>query len=142
MTKFEFERDVFSIDDLIDFCYENGIEDLIYDNDIYSKEDAYDRILGEIRQCEDWTEVKSLVEDIPEDADYYTINGYGWWTAISEHDIDSFRDDIIIRCDEDGLWDYDEEDQDLDYSEDEEEEDVDDSLEIDSEDFDSILNAA
>lgn len=132
MTRQEFIEDVNSFGDLIEFCSDEGIDDIC--NDIFDAISVNDIVLDYIKSLADWEEARRFLIDIPVGCDYYREDGYGGFED-AEYLFDDYKTDVIRNMDASCSWD--EEDSSDEY-EDEDEETEWDSAEAQSYDAQQI----
>ena len=113
MTRQEFIDDVTCWGELIDFCNDEGCD---YLDNIYD-EDARDDYINEY-QLEDWvrnntwSNLYSLLDDIPSGYDYYRIDEYGDWEGLDDYDFGDYKDDVLRWADDIGIFDEEDEEED------------------------------
>lgn len=114
MTRNEFIRDYqnASIEDLVDFCYENDFDYTVED---YYREDGfndyvYDVIIEDIRD-NGWREGVEYAESLPGSGYDWYIYCDGDWVGVDDNEQPYQRglfEDILSVCDDSDFWDYDE----------------------------------
>lgn len=118
MTRQEFIDSVNSFYDLICFCQDECIYDLL--DDIYDADYLNEIIIDSIREMRDWEQVRDFVNGIPAGCEYYREDGYGGFEDALPF-LNDYKDDAIRHMDNNDLWDE-EEDEDLDEEMDDEDE--------------------
>lgn len=111
MTRQEFIEDVTTWSELIDFCYNEGID---YCDDVYSEESYNERIDERVRDYindDGWRSVLGWLEDLPLNYDYYIEDDYGEWRGADDDDFDSYKDDVLEYMDDNDEWDEDEDEE-------------------------------
>lgn len=107
MTKAEFNNDINDWADLINFCRD---QDLDYCNDIISNDDMDEYVRNEL-ESSDWQRVFFFLRDISDyRADYFRIDGYGNAENLDSSDFASYKSDVAEYAD------FDEEEEEFDYS--------------------------
>lgn len=79
MTRQEFIDDVTTWSELIDFCYDEGID---YCDDVHPEDSYNDCINERLRENvndDDWRGILTWLEDLPQNYDYYIEDDYGEW---------------------------------------------------------------
>ena len=111
MTRTEFQEDVTSWWDLVDFCREN---DCYYCDDIYdddSKDDYINSMLSDMaRNADCWRDLLDTLEAVPTGYDFYRKNEYDEFYEADDDDFDSYKQDVLEWGDDNDVWDPDEED--------------------------------
>lgn len=142
MTRDEFLEEITTWQQLRDFCEDNGCGDYLMD--IYSEEDRdgyVDDCIVDWARDYTWTELYSILDNIPTGYEYYRLCEDGDWEGLTQADFDAFKDDVADWCDRNDIWDeeYTEEDDEEEAPEEDEEEDdsepVDEEPPIEDEDF-------
>ena len=124
MTREYFLNHICCIAELIDFCYdyECNICDEIYDED--GKNEYYDNRLYEmVRDAYDWQDLKERLDSIPCDYDYYVKDDNDQLIAFVDDDFDYYLRCVLDWCDDNNIWEQEEEDdsnENEDYEEDDE----------------------
>lgn len=119
MTKEEFREDCYDMDSLYEFCCNNNYYDLF--DDFYTQDslDEYldDLFYDDFRSGNSWREIRDRMNDIPEGYDWYTTDGWGGWTGVSDTEFVELRDNIEDLLEGDGFFsdDIDEEVDDFDF---------------------------
>lgn len=121
MTRAEFEDNVTSFYDLIDWCNDNNC---YVCDDIYSSEsyDSYinDQLVDWARDY-DWEELRNILNDLPTGYEYYLGAEYdNDWRGLDDDDFDEFYSRALEWGDENEIWDDDDEEE---YVEEEPEDD-------------------
>lgn len=117
MKRSEFDDEINSLSDLIDFCSEEGCpicDDLIDDD---SRDEYISEDLESMVRDEGWRDIRSWLDNIPTGYDYWIRDQWGDWEGYDEYQYEGFADDVVEWMDEHEQWD----------PEDEEEETVDDA---------------
>lgn len=114
MTRQEFIRDYqnASISDLVDFCYENGLD---YEVEDYYREDGFDDYVNDdivdyVRN-NGWRSAIEYGEDLPGGGYDWYIYSDGDWIGVDDNEQPHQRDlfeNILSDCDDSDFWDYDE----------------------------------
>lgn len=133
MTRREFIENVTTWGELVEFCYDEGLEECI--EDIWS-EDSYDECINEFLRdyvrSHSWVDVLDYLNDLPSGYDYYQRGDYDeTWTGLNYYDCcdEWYKNNVMERMNNDDAWD----------EEEEEEEEAEESAIIDNEDpFDNI----
>ena len=125
MTREEFLDNVNDWDELLDFCYDNDIytcEDIHTDA---QKDEYIENNLVEWARTSTWKELYNILDDIPDESNWYVINDYGEIWEATDDDFEDYKQRTLEKCDDDELFDevkpYEEDDIE-DYTLDEEEE--------------------
>lgn len=120
MTRDEFIEQVNETYELVRFCYDNSLDDLvenIYDEDTFN--DCIDEDISDWR--DGWQDLYKFLDELPtsSETDYYYRNYYGDWCEFTCSDEENLKDDILARCDEECLFDdvEDDEEQEENYGE-------------------------
>lgn len=105
MTLQEFQEDITSWYDLVDFCSDNYlteyVEDLVSHDDI----DSYiDDDISEAVRCMNWREIREYLEDINTSYPYFRRNGMLDYDGLGDYDFDRLKESIIEDVDDD-FWD-------------------------------------
>ena len=112
MTRQEFIDEVTTWSELLDFCYSENID---FCDDVYSedaKDDYFNSELVEMaRNADDWRDLQSRLEDIPDGYDYYINDDYDGFRGADDDDFDDHKDDILEYMDDNEYWDDDEEEE-------------------------------
>lgn len=137
MTKDEFYEYVCDFSGLIDFCHEYCIERFI--ENIIS-EDERDDIIDEYIESEirntRWYDIRVALDDIESGFDFYRHQGDVDFTPLDDYDFDELVEEVLSYCYEEGIVDY-ESDEDSDNAEEESiENDTDDDAHIIYDPFD------
>lgn len=125
MTREEFLDNVNDWDELLDFCYDNDIytcEDIHTDA---QKDEYIEDNLVEWARTSTWKELYNILDDIPDESNWYIINDYGEIWEATDDDFEDYKQRTLEKCDDDLLFDEEEpyeEDDIEDYALDEEEE--------------------
>lgn len=109
MTRQQFEDEVESFGDLMDFCSEHGLWDL----DEVCDDDAKDEYIDEdLRECDwGWLDIRDALDNIPTGYDWYRRNGYLDFDALDEYDFEHYKEDVFNHAEESGCFDEEEEEQ-------------------------------
>ncbi len=108
MNRQEFVDDVIGWIDLLDFCYEKDIR--VCDH-IYSEESFDDYVngeLGERARDENWEDVRSWLNELPNGYDYYIKDDYDDWFPADDGEFVSLKEEVLDYMDGNDLWDEDE----------------------------------
>lgn len=112
MTREEFVRDICSWYDLVEFCIDEGYDELV--DDIYSEESRDEDLDNEIsymaREVSSWMELRDVLDSIPEGYEYYKKDGWDWY-GLDQYDFSERKDDILQKLDDDEYWDVDDVDE-------------------------------
>lgn len=112
MTRQEFIDEVTMWSELIDFCYNENIN---FCNDVYSEDEKDDYFNNELvemaRKADDWRDLQSRLEDIPDGCYYYINDDYGGFRGADDDDFDDHKDDILEYMDDNEYWDDEEEEE-------------------------------
>lgn len=118
MTRQEFIDDITTWSELRNFCWDTGcsICDDVYDDE---DKDSYfnERLRDMAHDADDWRDLKSQLDDIPDGYDYYIQDDYGEWYEADDDEFDRHKDDVLEWGDDRGEWDDDEEEDEEDYDE-------------------------
>lgn len=111
MTRDDFVEYVTCWGDLIEFCDDFGCA---YCEDVYDdegKDDFFNEDLVEMaRNANNWQDLKSELDDIPDGYDYYIRDNYdGSWSGADDYDFDRYKDDVLEWGDNNDVWEDDEE---------------------------------
>lgn len=123
MTRDEFIDDVVDFYDLRNFCYDYDCDEL---DDVYDSRglDGYinNSLIDWAREVGDWEELREKLDDISTGYDYYKIDGYGDIIGLDDYDFAEYKDAVLDWGDRNGVWDQDEEEEEIeeDYSGEEE----------------------
>lgn len=109
MTKREFENDITTISELVDFCSDEGYDLDIYDE--YSRDDWINEGLMDRARDMSWQDLLSELQDIPTGYDYYRYDD-GEWSGVDDYDFSDLKDEVEEWMDEWGRWDEEEPDED------------------------------
>lgn len=112
MTRSEFIDNVTEFSELIDFCRDEGCDEL---EDVYS-DDGMDEYIDEelvdmARNCDGWRSLLDTLSGITTGYDYYYRDEYGDWVGLGDSDFDDYKNDVLDWMDSNDYWD-DEEDED------------------------------
>ena len=111
MTRDEFIEQVNETYELVRFCYDNSLDDLV---DYIYAEDTFNELIDEdISDWRDgWQDLYKFLDELPtsSETDYYYRDCYGDWYEFTYSDEENLKDDILARCDEEGIFDDAEED--------------------------------
>ena len=111
MTRQEFLDTVQDIDDLYNFCCDNGFDG--YFDDIYSSDNIEELIcerVNDITRHNSWTDARDFLNDIPDGYDWYRVSSYD--NEISGMSDDDFADlyrDVLDYLDDIDWFDDEEE---------------------------------
>lgn len=109
MTRDEFISDVLTFDELISFCREEEIYDII--DDVYD-EDARDEYINdelyEYISENGWRTVRDALDDIPTGYSFYERVGWIEFAPLDDEDLDDFKGQVVNYMDRNNLWDEDE----------------------------------
>lgn len=109
MTKREFENDITTISELVDFCNDEGYDLNIYDE--YSRDDWINEGLMDRARGMSWQDLLSELQDIPTGYDYYSYDD-GEWSGVDDYDFSDLKDEVEEWMDEWERWDEEEPDED------------------------------
>lgn len=105
MTTQEFYEQVTDVADVINFCNDNSLYDVIediYDND--AKDDYYNECLSDMaRSADSWRDLYRQLDDIPDGYDWYRRDEYGEFEGMDGGDVDSLIEDALIAAQEEGI---------------------------------------
>ena len=103
MTRTQFEEEVNSFGDLLDFCNDNNIWDM---EDVLSRESMDEYVWDEIRDFPgSWDDLRDRLNEIDDNYDWYRRDGLLDYAALDEYDFDRYKSDILERADDEGLFD-------------------------------------
>lgn len=112
MTRTEFDENITTWSELIDFCNDNSIyicEDVI---DAEERDSQINSDLADFVRREDWTTVWETLDDIPTGYSHYRRDGEFEYTALDDYgDFDDYKDEVGDYCDRNGLWDPEEDEE-------------------------------
>lgn len=98
-------------DELIDFCNECGCDDYI--DDVWTADSYAEEIEQEISDRlndENWREIRDWLDDLPDGCNYYIRDDYdGMWRGADSDDYDEKCSAVLEWCDDNDIWEYDEE---------------------------------
>ena len=124
MTREEFVNDITTFDELYDFCYGEDIESLMEDYLNEENSEASDWIEESISNREGgWMDLRESLNELYdqyEGATWYYV-GNGELEVCDEDDFEDLKRCVLAHCDEDGIFDGDD---DEDFDEEEEVEEV------------------
>lgn len=108
MTRTEFVEEVLGFQDLIDFCNDNGCDDIV--QHIYDKETVDGFIMEAIQSdcfgCDTWQGLYAILDEMP-DCEWYDLEwGY------EEAEFESRKDEVLDYMDDNGLWEEEEDEED------------------------------
>lgn len=109
MTKREFENDITTISELVDFCSDEGYDLEVYDE--YGRDEWIDEGLMDKARDMSWQALLSELQDIPTGYDYYRYDD-GEWSGVDDYDFQDLKDEVEEWMDEWGRWDEEEPDED------------------------------
>lgn len=119
MTRSEFIGDVESFGDLKDFTYDNDLswftED-IYDDD--ERDEYIDNWVSDAIRYDRWYDIRDTLDDISSNYDWYRIRGIHDIEGLDDSDFYDVKDKILAYCDENDIFDPEEDDEDEDEEED------------------------
>ncbi len=104
--------------ELIDFCYENN---LYICDDVYSdsqKDDYVNDCLVGWAENSTWAELRDRLREIPDTADWYILDDYGDFCEAGDDEFEEYKESVLEKADERGLFDDDEEEYEEDSLED------------------------
>lgn len=107
MTRQEFIENVNSFYDLLNFCSDQGIDELC--NDIFDASYLNDILLESIRDMDDWEAIRAFLQQIPPRCEYYREDGYGGYEDADPF-FDEYKNYVCQNMDENNDWDEEEED--------------------------------
>lgn len=110
MTRREFIENIEEFNDLIQFCWDEGLGDLI---DVFSAETLNERVFEVIVDYDrynDWRDVYNFLGRIPTNYAWYTEDDWGDYIGVSDEEFPRYKQTVLEAMDEDGAWD-DEEDE-------------------------------
>lgn len=124
MTLNEFDYRVETLHDFVEFCDDYGFSDC----DGWIPEDEYDSyVCDDIRDVIErrcWSDVRDLLDELPDGYNYYIHNGMLDFTAVYEDDAGEYIANLRDRLLDDGWFDEeDDEDEDEDYDDSDDESD-------------------
>jgi len=111
MTRADFEDNVTSFYDLIDWCNDNNC---YVCEDIYYSESYDDYINGQLvdwARNSDWEELRDSLNDLPNGYEYYLRDEYGDWRGLDDSDFDEFYREALEWGDDNEIWDDDDEEE-------------------------------
>ena len=120
MTREEFVNDITTFDELYDFCYERDIEFLFDDY----KNEADDEVSDWIEDCISdmdggWLDLRDTLNKL-----YDGYEGVGWYYVgdgelewCDEDDFEDLKRDVLTHCDENDIFNGDDDDEDFDEEE-------------------------
>lgn len=113
MTRAEFLDNITEWSELKEFCSDWECD---YCNDIYDEYDRDSEIGEDIGEyCGDysWDALRDLLNDIPSGYDYYRRNAAFDWEGVDDEMFERYKSDVCDWADNGGVWDEDEEDEDI-----------------------------
>lgn len=137
MTRAEFYDEIDSWWRLKDFCIDVGCG---YCDDVYDDESRDEYLNDDIEDWarnNTWMDLRDMLSNLETGYEYWRLDDYGDWIGLDEgSDFREARDEVAEWCDDNGMWDE-EEDEDEDDEEDapEEESDPEDEVPTEAEDF-------
>lgn len=107
LTKEEFDTQIKSFRELIDFCYENDCDvccDIVSNSNLDGIvcSDVSDRIA-----YEPWTAIRDALNSIEDNSDYYQINGCLNYDALDRDDFEYYKSLVERWCDSYDVFDVD-----------------------------------
>lgn len=127
MTRQEFEENVTTFWELLDWCGETGC--YLYDEVV--SEESYNSWINEdmdsrIRDGASWQDMLDWLNELPSGYDYYRYSEYSSeWCGLTDYDFDSIWNEALEWGDENNAWDEDEESEEQTEEEEEEGESID-----------------
>lgn len=106
MTRREFIENVEDFVDLIRFCWDENLDDLIY---VFSADDLNERVFEDIREYDNWQDAYNFLGRIPAGYAWYTEE-WGDYIGVPDEEFPRYKQTVLEAMDEDGAWD-DEEDE-------------------------------
>lgn len=107
MTRTEYEENVVSFGDLIDFCYDNGMDNM---DDIMSGDSLDEYIWDEIRDFNgSWESLRDLLSDIRPGYDYYRRDGWLDYAWLDDTDFDNYKSEVAEEAEDRGFFEDEEE---------------------------------
>lgn len=114
MTRQQFIEGINDWWELIDFCNDEGCN---FCDDVYSEESRDDYINEHLvdmaRDAGSWPELLDTLNDITTGYDYYRLNDYGEWFILDDYEFNQYKDDVLEWCDDNSIWEDDEEEEPL-----------------------------
>ena len=103
MTRREFDEEINSFDDLLNFCNDNNIYEL---EDVIDSESLDEYIWEEIRDFTGtWEDLRDRLYDIETGYSWYRRDGWLEYVYLDEDDFYRYKSDVIERADDLGIWD-------------------------------------
>ena len=120
MTRQQFIEEVNNWYDLIDFCNDNNLDDLcdVYDDETASE--LIDEALAEEIQYRSWRDIRDMLGSIDDGYDFYLARGGLAFEGLSDWDLDNYKDDVMTSAENAGVFDPDEEEEEIEELTDEE----------------------
>lgn len=113
MTRTDFQENVTSWWELIDFCRDNDCYycDDIYDDDM--KDDYINSNLSDmVVNATSWRDLLDTLEAIPTGYNFYRKDEYDEFYEADEDDFDSYKQDVLDWCDDNDVWEPGDDDED------------------------------
>ncbi len=106
MTRNYFLDYIDEFDGLKDLCREHDCD--ICDGIIDSRQfDEYvDDDISEALPYHNWQEIRDMLNGIPYGYDYYRVDGSFDYSGLDSYDFESYKQEVLEWMDENGLWDY------------------------------------
>lgn len=116
MTKSEFLEKIDDTYELIEFCNENGLEDMVEDIvDDDEKDDRIDEWISNEIHNSRWYDIYRILEDVPTGYSYYRYESESNIESFDDYDFQNLRDQVLERCIDEEIIVDDDEDEDEDY---------------------------
>lgn len=119
MTRREFIDTVNDFYDLVSFCNENGCDmcEDIYDDD--ERDGMIDEDIRDAVGYDSWRDIRDWLSSIPTGYDLYIRHSSFDYDGV-DNDFEDYKNDVLDWADSEGVWDDDEEDEDIeeDYEDD------------------------
>ena len=113
MTRAEFLDNITDWSELKEFCSEWDCDCC---DDIYDEDERDEKIGEDIDEyaCDySWDSLRDLLNDIPSGYDYYCRNSAFSWEEADDEMFERYKSDVCDWADDGGVWDEDEEDEDI-----------------------------
>lgn len=111
MTRQQFEEDVNTWYDLMDFCNENDLDDLcdVYDGETMSE--LIEEALVEEVRYRGWRDIRDMLDSIDDGYDFYLARGGLEFEGLTDYDFDNYKDDVMESAERNDVFEDDEEEE-------------------------------
>lgn len=112
MTRTEFEENVVSFGDLVDFCYDNNLEVM---EDVISDDQLDDDVNEDLQYHNgSWQDLRDRLDEIPQGYDWYRRDGFLDFCPLDDYDFERYREDVIRAAEDEGVFEDEEEEEEQD----------------------------